>query len=79
MNLEETYWARRDEETGILKLFTLKGYNWPDRSTAASLEIKNVLIRPIKSECFIAEAYLRDFFPNERWQQAGIVLLDCLQ
>ena len=68
------YWNRRGEKQGYLTLFTLRGDNWPD-SMEAPL-IKNLLLRKIPSNCFIAEIHLSNFIPHQNWQQAGIILLE---
>lgn len=71
----DDYWARRGEEQGLLKLFTLEGDNWPD-SSSATQRIQNLLMQPIDAGCFNAEAQIVGFFPKERWQQAGIIILE---
>ena len=70
----EDYWDRRGEKPGHLTLFTLSGDNWPDAHHEE--EIKNLLLRSIPSDCFIAELHLSDFFPTQNWQQAGLLLLE---
>jgi len=34
------------------------------------------LLREIATDCFTAEVHLKDFIPNQEWQQAGILLLE---
>ena len=74
INKDQYYWDRRAEEKGFLRLFTLEGDNWPD--SLSSLKIKNLMVRPIDAQCFDVEVRMADFIPNERWQQAGIILLE---
>lgn len=71
---DAAYWDRRGEKPGCLTLFTLRGDNWPD-SIETPL-IKNLLLRKIPSDCFIAEIHLSNFIPHQNWQQAGIILLE---
>jgi len=71
---DSIYWNKRGENQGELTLFTLKGDNWPDLS--AKPVIKNLLLRKITSDCFMAEIHLSNFKPAEEWQQAGILLLE---
>ncbi len=71
---DENYWKRRNEQTGSLTLFTLKGDNWPDSFNKPG--IKNLLVRKISSDCFTAEVHLAGFFPHQNWQQAGILLME---
>lgn len=68
----ESFWKRRDELPAHLTLFTLKGDNWTDSAPI----IRNLLVREVRNNCFTAEVHLDDFFPNRRWQQAGIILLE---
>lgn len=68
------YWKQRNTNRDALTLFTLRGDNWPD--SAAKPGIRNLLLRPIPSDCFTAELHMQDFIPAARWQQAGILLLD---
>ena len=71
---DSTHWQLRDEEQGYLKLYTLESDNWPD--STKSPEINNLLVRPVNSTCFSVEAHIENFFPKERWQQAGIILMN---
>lgn len=71
---EATYWNRRHEKAGDLTLFTLSGDSWPDSSSKPG--IKNLLVRPVVSDCFTAEVHLEKFIPQEEWQQAGILLME---
>lgn len=68
------FWNKRNERPGALSLFTLKGDNWPDPS--AKPDIKNLLLRSINANCFTAEVHLDNFVPSQKWQQAGILLLE---
>jgi len=68
------YWNKRGKMPGQLTLYTLRGDNWPNPSSKSN--IKNLLLRPITSDCFTAEVHLRDFIPKQEWQQAGILLLE---
>lgn len=68
------YWNKRSKIPGQLTLFTLKGDNWPDPSSKPG--IKNLLLREITADCFTAEVHLKDFIPDQEWQQAGILLLE---
>ncbi|HVX52473.1 MAG TPA: hypothetical protein VHB48_20100 [Chitinophagaceae bacterium] len=71
---DTAYWNRRDETPGVLSLFTLKGDNWPD--TLNNPGIKNLLLRPVPGDCFMAEVHLEKFMPHQNWQQAGILLME---
>jgi len=73
-NLDTAFWNRRGEKAGHLTLFTLVGDNWPGPKGKA--RIRNLLVRPVDAECFITEVHLSDFFPNQNWQQAGILLAE---
>jgi len=75
VNENRDYWQKRDEKEGVLRLFTLQGDNWPD-SSSNTQQIRNLLMRPVHADCFNVEARIVDFFPNERWQQAGIILTE---
>ena len=74
LSREEAYWKKRNEQPGYLTLFTLKGDNWPDSVNKPS--IKNLFVRKISSDCFVAEVHLSNFFPKQNWQQSGILLLE---
>jgi len=69
---DTTYWNRRDKNDGYLSLYTLKGDNWPDAQNPPG--IKNLLIRRVNLDCFIAEIHLTGFIPKQNWQQAGLLL-----
>ena len=71
---DEHFWQKRNEQSGSLTLFTLKGDNWPDSANKPG--IKNLLIRKISSDCFTTEVHLSGFFPKQNWQQAGILLME---
>ncbi|MEP6684594.1 MAG: hypothetical protein ABJA35_15090 [Parafilimonas sp.] len=71
---DEPYWNRRNEQKGMLSLFTLRGDNWHDSANEPG--IKNFLLRKISSDCFTAEVHLQNFFPDKEWQQAGVLLLE---
>ena len=71
---EAEYWKRRNENRGYLSLFTLRGDNWPDSSSTPV--IKNLLVRKINADCFTAEVHLKEFFPQQNWQQAGILIME---
>ncbi len=71
---DSSYWKRRGEKPGELTLFTLKGDNWPDPTSKPG--IKNLLLRPLTADCFTAEVHLKNFIPQQEWQQAGILLLE---
>jgi hypothetical protein len=73
-NKDTAYWNKKDEITGQLTLFTLKGDNWPDPANKPG--IKNLLLRPITYDCFTAELHISNFIPKQEWQQAGILLLE---
>lgn len=68
------YWNQKEEHPGRLTLFTLHGDNWRDSIHAP--RIQNLLIRKVKEDCFTTEVHLKDFVPQENWQQAGILLLE---
>ena len=71
---DTVYWNKRGKTPGDLTLYTLRGDNWPD--PASKLGVKNLLLRPILSDCFTAEVHIKNFVPREEWQQAGILLLE---
>ncbi len=71
---DTSYWKRRGETPGQLTLFTLKGDNWPDPTWKPN--IKNLLLRQVTSDCFTAEVHIKNFIPQQEWQQAGILLLE---
>jgi hypothetical protein len=73
-NPDNAYWNKKGQTPGELTLFTLKGDNWPDPANKPG--IKNLLLRAIPYDCFTAEVHLRDFIPQQEWQQAGILLLE---
>lgn len=73
-NMDSVYWNKRNDKPGQLTLFTLQGDNWPDPANKPG--IKNLLLRPIPYDCFIAEIHLNNFIPQQEWQQAGILLLE---
>jgi hypothetical protein len=69
---DSLWWSKRNEKSGHMALYTLIGDNWPLGKNPAG--IKNLLLRRIKSDCFMAEIHLTDFIPKQNWQQAGIIL-----
>lgn len=71
---DEVFWNKRAEKPGLLSLFTLTGDNWLD--SVNQPQIKNLLLRKIKADCFTAEVHLQNFFPQHEWQQAGILLME---
>jgi hypothetical protein len=71
---DERFWNRRGEKIGMLSLYTLTGDNWLD--TANQPKIKNLVLRKINTDCFTAEVHLQNFFPQQEWQQAGILLME---
>ena len=71
---DAAYWDKRNVTAGRLTLFTLKGDNWTDLSNRP--EIKNLLLRQVKSDCFTAEVHLDNFVPAQEWQQAGMLILE---
>jgi hypothetical protein len=72
--LDSMYWARRGESPGYLTLFTLEGDNWPQPGREPL--IRNLLVRPLSSDCFDVDVRLTSFFPRQNWQQAGLLLLE---
>lgn len=68
------WWNKRNEKTGHLSLFTLKGDNWGNIKNRAG--IKNLIMRSVTSDCFMAEIHFTGFIPKCSWQQAGILLSD---
>ena len=72
--VDSTYWNRRAEQPGHLTLFTLEGDNWPQPGRAPV--IRNLLVRPLSSDCFDVDVRLTSFFPRQNWQQAGLLLLE---
>jgi hypothetical protein len=71
---EEDFWNRRNDKTGHLTLFTLRGDNWPDSGEVP--KIRNLLLREISSDCFTTEIHLSNFIPKQNWQQAGILIME---
>ncbi len=71
---DEEFWNKRAEKPKLLSLFTLTGDNWLD--SVNQPQIKNLLLRKINADCFTAEVHLQDFFPQNEWQQAGILLME---
>ena len=71
---DAVYWNKRAENPGELTLYTLRGDNWPDPSSKPG--IKNLLLRAVPYDCFTAEVHIKDFIPQQEWQQAGILLLE---
>jgi hypothetical protein len=68
------WWKKRYQRSGQLTLYTLRGDNWAD--SANSPVIKNLMLRELTSDCFVAEIHLDEFLPLQNWQQAGILLLE---
>ena len=64
----------RRERPGYLTLFTLEGDNWPQPGREPV--IRNLLVRPLSSDCFDVDVRLTSFFPRQNWQQAGLLLLE---
>jgi hypothetical protein len=75
INKTQPYWDKRDSVKGFLRMYTLEGDNWPD-TVVTDRSIKNLLVRPLETNCFDVEVSFRDFVPRERWQQAGLILLE---
>ena len=73
-SVDTTWWNRRNEKSGFLSLYTLRGDNWANREYPAG--IKNLLMRRINSDCFTVEIHLVKFIPKQNWQQAGILLAE---
>jgi len=71
---DSVWWNRRNEKPTHLSLYTLRGDNWALGENNAG--IKNLLIRRIRSDCFMVEIYLSDFVPEQNWQQAGILFTE---
>ena len=72
--VDSAYWSRRAEAPGHLTLFTLEGDNWPQPGREPV--IRNLLVRPLSSDCFDVDVRLSAFFPRQNWQQAGLLLLE---
>jgi len=73
-SLDSAHWAQRGEKSGHLTLFTLEGDNWPQPGHGPV--IRNLLVRRLPSDCFVVDVRLTAFFPQQNWQQAGILLLE---
>jgi hypothetical protein len=71
---DSVFWNRRTEKPGMLTLFTLRGDNWPNAKEKVG--IPNLILRKITADCFEAEVHFTDFFPDQNWQQAGILLME---
>ncbi|MCB0836711.1 MAG: hypothetical protein KDD99_08640 [Bacteroidetes bacterium] len=74
------YWNQRNlnnqsnDTSRYLTLFTLRGDNWVANEKPY---IKNRLIRPINVEHkYEIEFDIKDFFPNQNFQQCGFMLMD---
>ena len=74
LSIDTSHWAARGARPGHLTLFTLQGDNWPQIGAAPG--IKNLLVRPVPSDCFVAELRLTGFVPQHNWQQAGLLLIE---
>jgi hypothetical protein len=72
--VDSAHWAERGASPGHLTLFTLRGDNWPQAGTPPA--VKNLLVRRVPSECFVAELRFDGFVPEQNWQQAGILVLE---
>ena len=73
-SVDSAHWNRRAERPGYLTLFTLEGDNWPQPGREPM--IRNLLVRPLSSDCFDVDVRLSSFFPRQNWQQAGLLLLE---
>ena len=73
-SIDSAHWAQRGAKPGHLTLFTLEGDNWPQPGRTPV--IRNLLVRPLSTECFVVDLRLTSFFPRQNWQQAGILLLE---
>jgi hypothetical protein len=73
-SVDSAYWTRRGERPGYLTLFTVEGDNWPQPGREPV--IRNLLVRPLSSDCFDVDVRLTSFFPRQNWQQAGLLLLE---
>jgi hypothetical protein len=73
-SVDSAHWIRRAERPGYLTLFTLEGDNWPQSGRAPV--IRNLLVRPLSSDCFDVDVRFTSFFPRQNWQQAGLLLLE---
>jgi hypothetical protein len=69
---DSIWWNKRNEMPGHLTLYTLTGDNWALGKNPA--KIKNLLLRKVKSDCFMVEIHLTNFIPKQNWQQAGLLL-----
>jgi hypothetical protein len=74
LDKDNTYWAKRMQESGSLTLFTLEGDNWPDGSNEPV--IKNMLVHALPDGCFTIGLQMQNFIPAAEWQQAGLLLLE---
>lgn len=73
-DVDSAHWAQRGAVPGHLTLFTLEGDNWPQAGRVPRIE--NLLVRRLSSECFDVDVRFTSFFPQQDWQQAGILLLE---
>lgn len=73
-NIDTVWWNKRSLLPGHLSLFTLRADNWPNEHERG--KIKNLMTRPLSSDCFSIEIHLSDFTPIQNWQQAGILLAE---
>jgi len=72
VNIDTGYWQKHGEKKGYITLYTLTGDNWPGPTGDA--KIRNLMMRKFDADCFVTEIHLYKFFPNQNWQQAGILL-----
>jgi len=72
--LDTAFWARRGARPGFLTLYTLGGDNWPRAGAVPA--IRNLVVREASSQCFAAELHFSGFFPQQNWQQAGLIVLE---
>ncbi len=68
------YWSKHTISGNQLTLYTLSGDNYPTEGQPSG--IRNLLLRPIDSDCFSAEINLDHFIPDKNWQQAGLLLME---
>ena len=72
---DSAHWKLRDTNPGFLTLYTVKGDNWV--GGRAQPYLKNRLTR----RCHFGASYkiefeIRDFFPDQNFQQCGILLME---
>ncbi len=73
-DFDSVYFARQLADTGYLTLYTLKGDFWV--KPGEERYITNFLYRRLDCECCVITLKFKQFYPNQLYQQAAILLMD---